>query len=97
MACWLLDQGKPADLYFWRDNSGLEADLLFEKEGRLQLAEIKSGQTVTTDYIRAAQKSTRFAKEEALKPWLIYGGEDDYERNGVRVLGWSAFSKKDLR
>ena len=91
------NQGKPADLYFWRDNSGLEADLLFEKEGRLQLAEIKSGQTVTTDYIRAAQKSTRFAKEEALKPWLIYGGEDDYERNGVRVLGWSAFSKKDLR
>ena len=40
LACWLLDQGKPADLYFWRDNSGLEADLLFEKEGRLQLAEI---------------------------------------------------------
>jgi len=75
----------------------LEADLLFEKEGRLQLAEIKSGQTVTTDYIRAAQKSTRFAKEEALEPWLIYGGEDDYERNGVRVLGWSAFFQKDLR
>jgi hypothetical protein len=57
----------------------------------------KSGQTVSTDHIRAAQKSTRFAKELALKPWLIYGGEDDYERNGVRVLGWSAFSKKDLR
>ena len=76
----------------------MEADLLFEKEGRLQLAEIKSGQTVTTDHIRAAQKSTRFAKELALKPWLIYGGgEDDYERNGARVLGWSAFSKKDLR
>jgi hypothetical protein len=24
------NRGQPADLYFWRDNNGLEADLLFE-------------------------------------------------------------------
>ena len=88
--------GKPADLYFWRDNSGLEADLLFERDGRLQMVEIKSGQTVTTDYVRAAQKTTRFASEEALMPWLIHGGEDAYERNGVRVLGWTSLSKESL-
>ena len=88
--------GRPADLYFWRDNSGLEADLLFERDGRLQMVEIKSGQTVTTDYVRAAQKTTRFASEEALMPWLIHGGEDAYERNGVRVLGWKSFSKESL-
>lgn len=88
--------GKPADLYFWRDNSGLESDLLFERDGRLQMVEIKSGQTVTTDYVRAAQKTTRFAAEEALMPWLIHGGEDAYERNGVRVLGWTSFFKHSL-
>jgi predicted AAA+ superfamily ATPase len=88
--------GRPVDLYFWRDNSGLEADLLFERDGRLQMVEIKSGQTVTTDYVRAAQKTTRFASEEALMPWLIHGGEDAYERNGVRVLGWKSFSKESL-
>ena len=87
------NQGKPADLYFWRDNSGHEADLLFEKEGRLQMVEIKSGQTVTSDYIQAAQKSIRFAAEEALAPWLIHGGEDTYERHGVHVMGWKSFSK----
>jgi uncharacterized protein len=82
------NQGKPADLYFWRDNSGLEADLLFEKEGRLQMVEIKSGQTVTSDYIRAAQRAIRFASHEALAPWLIHGGEESYERNGVKVMEW---------
>lgn len=87
------NQGKPADLYFWRDNSGHEVDLIFEKEGRLQMVEIKSGQTVTSDYIRAAQKSIRFAAEEALAPWLIHGGEDAYERHGVHVMGWKSFSK----
>jgi len=88
--------GRPVDLYFWRDNSGLEADLLFERDGRLQMVEIKSGQTVTTDYVRAAQKTTRFASEEALMPWLIHGGEEAYERNGVRVLGWTSFFKESL-
>jgi predicted AAA+ superfamily ATPase len=83
-----LNRGLPADLYFWRDNNGLEADLLFESGGRLQMVEIKSGQTVTRDYVRAAQRTTSFALDEALAPWLIHGGEDCYERNGVRVLGW---------
>jgi predicted AAA+ superfamily ATPase len=90
------NQGKPADLYFWRDNSGLEADLLFEREGRLQMVEIKSGQTVTSDYIRAAQRSVRFAPDDALAPWLIHGGEESYERNGVRVIDWKSLGMMDL-
>lgn len=80
--------GLPADLYFWRDNNGLEADLLFEQGERLQTVEIKSGQTATSDYIRAGQKSCRFAGNEALPPWLIYGGEQSYERSGIQVVGW---------
>jgi predicted AAA+ superfamily ATPase len=67
--------GKPADLYFWRDNSGLEADLLFERSGRLQMVKIKSGQTVTTDYVRAAQKTTRVTRDTrnvvSAGPWTL--------------------------
>lgn len=84
--------GRPADLYFWRDNNGLEADLLFEHEDQLQLVEIKSGQTITPDYIRAGQRVGRIAGEEALMPWLIHGGTDDYERSGVRVVPWRALA-----
>ncbi len=80
--------GRPADLYFWRDNNGLEADLIFEIGSRLQPVEIKSGQTVTRDYVRAGQASGRFAGDEALPPWLIYGGNESYERSGLRVIGW---------
>jgi hypothetical protein len=58
--------GLPTDLYFWRDNNGLEADLIFEVGARLQPVEIKSGQTVTRDYLRAGQASARFAGGEAL-------------------------------
>lgn len=80
--------GQPADLYFWRDNNGLEADLLFEDGERLQTVEIKSGATVTVDAIRAGQKSNRFAPQESREPWLIHAGVDTYNRSGVRVIGW---------
>jgi hypothetical protein len=50
--------------------------------------EIKSGSTVTTDYIRTGQKAAHFAGDEALPPWLVHGGGDTHERSGVRVLGW---------
>ena len=40
------------------------------------------------DYVRAGQRSARFAGDEALQPWLVYGGDDAYERSGVRVIGW---------
>jgi uncharacterized protein len=52
------------------------------------LNQIKSGQTITSDSIRAGQKAARFAGEEALQPWLIYGGDDSYERNGITVMSW---------
>jgi predicted AAA+ superfamily ATPase len=85
--------GQPADLWFWRDNNGLEADLVFELGNRLQTVEIKSGHTPTTDYIRAGQKSARFAGAEALMPWLIHGGDESHERSGVRALGWRDLAK----
>lgn len=87
------NRGQPADLYFWRDNNGIEADLIFESGASLQMVEIKSGRTLTSDYVRAGKKSASFAGEEALMPWLVYGGEDSYERDGVRVIAWRHLAK----
>lgn len=85
--------GQPANLYFWRDNNGLESDLLFEVDGRVQPVEIKSGQTITPDYIRAGQKAGRIAGAEALMPWLIHGGTESHERSGVRVMSWLSLAE----
>lgn len=80
--------GQPADLYFWRDSSGHEVDLLWEQDGGLQAVEIKSGATLAPDWFAALRKWRAFAGDEALAPWLIYGGEQRYPREGVQVLGW---------
>jgi predicted AAA+ superfamily ATPase len=85
------NSGRPADVYFWRDNNGLEADLLFELDGGLQTIEIKSGSTPTSDYMRAGKRSTAFAPDEAAMPWLVYAGDESYERSGVRLVSWRDF------
>ena len=80
--------GASPDLYFWRDNNGLGVGLLIEEGAALQPVEIKSGRTVTPDYIRAAQKAGRILGDAGRLPWLVHGGEEAYERSGVRVVGW---------
>jgi predicted AAA+ superfamily ATPase len=85
-----LNRGDPPTLHFWRDNNGVEADLLLGPDTALQPVEIKSGATVTADALQAARRAASFIRpvESAKTPWLIHGGDDDYLRSSVRVWPW---------
>lgn len=82
------NQGLASNLYFWRNNTGDEVDLVLEEGAKLQPIEIKSGQTFHTDFLGPLQKWTRYAGDVALPPRLIYGGEEAMVRNGVAVQSW---------
>jgi predicted AAA+ superfamily ATPase len=82
------NQGLPNNLFFWRDNIGHEVDVLFETSQGLQAIEIKSGTTFASDWPNAANKWRSFAGEQALTPWIIYGGTESYERQNCKVIGW---------
>ncbi|MFN7834350.1 MAG: ATP-binding protein [Burkholderiaceae bacterium] len=79
--------GRPASLYFWRDNAGHEIDLLQEHAGRLDCYEIKSGSTFAADWFGALNKFAGFARRP-MRRTVIYGGHEDSERAAGRVLGW---------
>ena len=87
-----LNLGLPDDLYFWRDNNGLEAGLVFETDQGLQCVEIKSSQTITPDLVRAGQRASRFVTEPSPAPWLIHGAPENYTREGVRCISWQQFA-----
>lgn len=84
------NNGKPSNLYFWRDSSGNEVDLMRDEAGALYPTEIKSGQTVASDIFKALHKWQTISGSTAT-PQLISGGTGLYERNGVQVLGWKEF------
>jgi len=82
-----LNSGEAANLYFWRDSSGNEIDLLLDEAGVLHPVEIKSGQTVAADMFKALKKWQAISGSTA-EPVLVFGGEGSYMRSGVRVSGW---------
>ncbi|MBU0482575.1 MAG: ATP-binding protein [Proteobacteria bacterium] len=82
------NQGQPADLYFWRDNVGHEIDLLFESGRKLQAVEVKSGATFAADWLVGVNKWRGLTGEDSLSPWIVYGGNEGYQRQGARVLAW---------
>ena len=83
-----LNEGREPELYFWRDRSGFEIDFLIENEGLLDAVEVKSGKTVTREFFRAIGRWKEIAGESAGKTFLIYGGDEEYEREGHSVLSW---------
>lgn len=87
------NDGKPADLYFWRDNTGNEVDILFEVGTALQAVEIKSGATLVRDWFKGIAKWQVLAGDEARTPWLIYGGNEGYQRDAVQVIPWAALGE----
>ncbi len=83
-----LNAGLPIDLFFWRDNTGNEVDLIVENEKGLQPIEIKSGSTYASDWSQGLKKWQSLAQNSSLEPAILYGGESNFEREGLKVWGW---------
>lgn len=83
-----LNAGLPIDLFFWRDNTGNEVDLIIENEKGLQPIEIKSGSTYASDWSQGLKKWQALAQNSSLEPAILYGGESNFERESLKVWGW---------
>lgn len=82
------NQGLPSNLYFWRNNTGDEVDVVIEQGEKLLPLEIKSGQTFNADFLTGINKWMKIAGNVALTPQLVYGGSEQMTRNGVEVRSW---------
>lgn len=89
-----LNLGEKSNLYFWRDSNGNEIDVIMEQTNGLLPIEIKSGKTISRDSFAALDKWRALAGNAAVEPTLIYGGDEDYRQNGVRVISWRNCEKK---
>jgi predicted AAA+ superfamily ATPase len=87
------NQGLTSNLYFWRNNTGEEVDVVVEHGDKLLPIEIKSGQTYNSDFLTGLNKWARYAGNAALPSQLVYGGDMSMTRNAVAVHGWREMSK----
>jgi uncharacterized protein len=86
-----LNQGLAADVYFWRDNHGVEVDLLYPHRGLLHPVEIKSGTTFTTDWLRGCKLFKSYAGKCSAAGLVVYGGADSFHVLGSQVMSWQGF------
>lgn len=80
--------GLPPNLYFWRDKTGNEMDLILEKGPLLIPVEIKSSQTLTEDSFRNLRYWNKIARPKNAKSFLIYAGREEQKRKDTQVIGW---------
>ncbi len=79
------NRGRLSNLYFWRDNTGNEIDLLIDNGISQIPVEIKSGQTLSEESLRGLRFWSKLTGIE--EGYLIYGGGEIQKRsNGITAV-----------
>jgi predicted AAA+ superfamily ATPase len=91
----IYNAGQSVAPYFYRDNNGCEVDLLFERGADLNVCEIKSAMTVTTDFFRNMRKLDKYTGRVQRKT-LIYAGERECVRDDVQIVPWRQIAGRFL-
>ena len=81
-------QRRQPSLFFWRDATGHEIDVLIDAGGRVVPVEVKSGRTVAADAVDALVWWTSIPGNPNRGGVLVHGGTDTFDFKGVRVLPW---------
>lgn len=82
------NQALSSNLYFWRDSAGNEVDVLIEQSKTLFPIEIKSGQTLASDFFDGINKYTALAGGAVEQSALVYGGSQTQQRKTITVYPW---------
>jgi len=93
-------RGERAELSFYRDQRGLEIDLLLAHGRELHAIEAKSGQTVSSSFFESfepfeAALATARRREPPTRRYVIFGGEHGQERKDAHVLAWRELADLD--
>lgn len=89
-----LHRGMVSGLGFWRDTAGHEVDLILDLGDRVIPIEVKSAQTVASDFFDMLKYWSRLAGSggasdaTAGPAALIYGGDRLFKQFGITVLPW---------
>ncbi len=83
--------GADPNIYFFRDNSGIEADLIIDSFDSLLPVEIKASMTFSPDFF------TRLAKIQKLSPVIkpgvaVYAGDLESEYKGMKAIRFTNIS-----
>lgn len=81
-------RGESPPLYFWRDRTGHEVDVVIDTGKKLIPLEIKSGETINSSFFDGLRYFIALGAPAAETGVLIHGGDDLYQRENFSVIPW---------
>ena len=82
-------------MFFYRDRSGTEVDLVIDRGSTILAVEVKAGRTPSTGYFSALEQlrrnleSRRATRSKPIQAIVVYGGEEAQNRSQGELLSWS--------
>lgn len=86
--------GKEPKLYYYRDKSQREVDLLHTTGNTLSAYEIKSSETFNLDFFKGINYIKDIFKERLIRSAVIYGGDTETPANEKGVINYRNFYLK---
>lgn len=80
-----LNQNIQKSFYYFRDQAQHEIDLIFEQGDNIYAVEIKTSQTIHSDFFKHLKYFQTLSDQ--IKPYIVYGGYEHQKRQNIEVWG----------
>ena len=82
------NKGESNNIYFWRNNTGNEIDVIIDNFNEILPVEIKSGKTITKEYFKGLNYWAKLTGKEGGK--IVFGGHDYQKRsNSIEIIPYN--------
>lgn len=88
----LYNQGESPNVYFYRDSTGNEVDLIYKRGNQLTAVEIKSASTFSNSYKKGLKRLAETSNQVS-QSFVVYTGKKMQFSDGVEVLNFTETSK----
>jgi predicted AAA+ superfamily ATPase len=83
----LTNKAMQPNIYYWRDKTGHEIDIIIDTPEKLVPVEIKSGKTIATDWFKSIKYWCNLSKQN--QSFLLYAGKDTQRwRKDLLITNW---------
>ena len=83
-------RGERPELYYWRSKTGMEVDLIIDRNGRLYPIEIKATSTVLPGHLEALTRWREMAGSIASEGLLVASVSEPFTLRDCRVTPWQS-------
>lgn len=84
-----INLGETGGLHHYRDQQGVETDLIVEHADRLDLVEVKAAQTIASGLLEGVRRvADALSQAHACRALVVFGGDQSQQRSDVTLLSW---------